>query len=84
MLMIPNGVPDEARSDPAVWQVQGTHHAENVPAKRVCPDDVLDHRCSGHAESLKALLGLEKDRSGSCKVRCRLSVRIGLMDSFPC
>ena len=65
MLMIPNGIPHEARSDPAIWQVQGTHHAEEVPAKRICSDNVLNQDGGSHAKSLEALPGLEKDCFGS-------------------
>lgn len=64
MQVIPNGIPDKARSDPAVRQVQGTHHAENVPAKRVCLDDVLDHDGGSHFESLEVPSGPGKNRFG--------------------
>ena len=80
MQVIPDGIPDKARSDPAIRQVQGTHHAKDVPAKRVCPDDVLDQDGGGHAESLETLPELEKGRFNSYGTRGRLSAKDGLMD----
>lgn len=35
MQMVPDRVPDEACSDPAVWQIEGTHYTQKMPAERV-------------------------------------------------
>jgi hypothetical protein len=65
MLMVPNGIPDEASPYPAVRQAQGTHDAENMPAERVCPNDV-PHLASGiHGGTLEMLPRAVKGRFGS-------------------
>ena len=52
MQVVPDGIPDKARADPAIGQSHGPDYIKKAPSNRIARDDGLDARCIVHCRSL--------------------------------